>query len=139
MTDYKEIFDSNPIGMWKIDLENNYFVEINKSALNLIGALNIQEAQNIHFLNKDFLNTVCQQKELKNHRIILNSKNGIETSVVVSAKLNSKDKTIDGTIQECPVAISLESAIKPYIKKISDIKDYLIEKLNEPSVYTGPS
>jgi hypothetical protein len=138
MTDYKELLDSTPIGIWRTNQQTGELIHLNKSAKRILSLLDVQDIQEksnyLSCLDKEFLKKLSHQKEVNNYRCLIKDKNNRETPVLISAKINQEEGCIDGTIQECPYYINLENIIKPYAKKMTAIKQFLSEKLSESVV-----
>jgi len=136
MTDYKELLDSTPIGIWRMNQQTGELIHLNKSAKRILQLLDIQENSNcLNCIDKDFIKKLNNQKEVNNYRCILKDKNNRETPVLLSAKINQQEGCIDGTIQECPYYVNLEAIVKPYAKKMTAIRQSLSDKINEFTVF----
>lgn len=136
MTNYRTLYESAPVGLWRSKINDGRFISANKKACEILGFKSFYEIN--HKSLNDFydssehqkmMNLLLENKEIKDHPVTMYKKDGKEISVLVSAEIHQEQGYIEGTIKDITDEISLEAIIVPHIKKMSELKNNIIQKL----------
>jgi PAS domain-containing protein len=131
MTDYKDLYESAIIGLWRTSLQDGKFLTGNEKTLEILGLL-APENLISHDL-KDFIGDDEQQyifhqlqklKQIHDYNLIVTKPNGDKATVSISARICPEKDCVEGTIQISP------KSLEPYIEKINKINQKLKKKLS---------
>lgn len=136
MTNYRTLYESAPVGLWRSKISDGRFINANKKICEILGFKEFYDI-NRKSLNdfydstelQNMLNLLFETKEIKDYPITMYKKDGKEISVLVSAQLHRDQGYIEGTIKDITDEISLEAIIVPHIKKMSQLKNDIIQRL----------
>lgn len=130
MTDYKDLYESAIIGLWRVNLSDGKFLTGNEKTLEILGLMspdNLTQHGLKDFLGDDqqqyIFNQLKKQKQIQNYSLIVTKSNGDKATVSISARICPDKDCVEGTIQ-----IS-EKSLEPYIETITKINQKLKKKL----------
>jgi PAS domain S-box-containing protein len=133
MTDYRTLYESAPIGLWQIRLNDGKILSANKKTCDILGFRNFQELSRKSILevtkNEDLIKELHESGEIKNFPFTLKKKDGKEISALLSLKLSEDKNYVEGSIRDVTEELSLESKIAPHIQKMSILRQSIIQKL----------
>jgi PAS domain-containing protein len=124
------LYETVPVGLWRIDINTKELVHANKTALQILGYSNIDEMNSCVDCKKIFSSTMESQNNLD---ILITNHDGKRIWVELSGQVNSQG-FIEGTIRDITSSKVYESSIKKNIEKISLLKRNIIKRLEEENL-----
>lgn len=138
MCDYKDLYESALIGLWRISITDTKFLSVNDKTSEIFGFSSIDEMCNHRleeFTGSDAISYLIEQaqanKEVKNFYVTLNKLDGSKIYVRISAKICPDKGCVEGTVESVENNLSLESQLEKINKLNLTLKKKLI--LEQPS------
>ncbi len=79
--------------------------------------------------NEDLIKELNESTEIKDFPVTLKKKDGKEISALLSLKLSADKDFVEGSLRDVTEELSLESKIAPHIKKMSILRQNIMQKL----------
>lgn len=145
MTNYKELYNGAPVGLWRTRIDDGTFLDANEATVLILGYKSFEELSNCVTtdlydpeVRKRLVEELKEVQEITDFQFAMRRKDGREITVSISAKINQEQGYIEGTIKDVTGTISLESAsLIPHLEKMSILKRDIINKIND--YYECPS
>lgn len=139
MTNYKELYNEAPVGLWRTRIEDGKFLEANEATLQILGFSTFDELS--CYLSTDLYDKQVRDEiikelfeigEVAEVQFIMQRHDGKKIIVSLSAKINVEKGFIEGTIKDVTGIISLEaSTLIPHLEKLSLLKQDIMNKINQ--------
>lgn len=124
------LYETVPVGLWRIDINTKELVHANKTALQILGYSNIHEMNSCIDCKKMFSNAMESHDNLD---LLITNHDGKRIWVELSGQVNPQG-FIEGTIRDITSSKMYESSIKKNIEKISLLKRNIIKRLEEENL-----
>jgi len=140
MTDYENLYNGAPVGLWRTSIEDGRFLHANEATINILGFSSFEELSKFvstdlyadKAVRQDLVKELQEVNEISDFQFNMHRKDGKKITVCVSAKIYPDKGYIEGTIRDVSGVISLEaSAIIPHLEKMSLLKQTIMEKIRE--------
>ncbi len=136
--EYKDLYETAPVGLWRTHIDNGHFIHANEAAINILGFsdfddLSTHSATDLYDAKEreELIQELRRHGEVSDFQVAMKRKDGKEIFVNLSAKLNEEKGYIEGTIRDMTGIISIKaSAIIPHLEKMSELKKHILEKIN---------
>lgn len=139
MTDYKELYESAPVGLWQTSIEDGHFLSANETAIQILGFESLEDLSSA--VATDFykdksarsrlISELSQVGEIKDFRFRMKRKDGSEFTALISAKIHPDKGYIEGTLEDVTDGVSLEACIIPHLEKMSLLRQNIINRLHD--------
>lgn len=138
MTNYDDLYNGVPVGLWRTNIVDGKFLHANDATLNILGFSSFEELS--QYASADFydrkvrdnlIKELLEVGEVTDLTFIMQKKDRTEITVSVSAKIFPDKGYLEGTIQDITGSISLEALCLPHLEKMSLLKQDIIKKINE--------
>ena len=133
MTDYQTLYESAPIGLSQIRVNDGKIISANKKTCDILGFRNFQELSRKSIVevtkNDNLIKELNESNEIKDFPVTLKKKDGKEIFATISLKLSTDKDYVEGSLRDVTDELSLESKIAPHIKKMSILRENIMQKL----------
>jgi PAS domain S-box-containing protein len=137
MTDYKDLYNEAPVGLWRTSIEDGKFLHANEATVNILGFSSFEELSKClstdlydKDIREDLLKELKEVKEISDFQFTMRRKDGKEITVSLSAKINADKGYLEGTIRDVTGTISVEaSALIPHLEKMSILKQHIMDRI----------
>lgn len=146
MTDYKDLYNGAPVGLWRTSIEDGTFLEANEATVDILGFASFEDlSQHVSTdlydkkVRKILLEELHKVHEITDFQFTMRRKDGKEITVSVSAKINPEKGYLEGTIRDVTGIISLESSsLIPHLEKMSLLKQHIMDKIKNDNYEAHP-
>lgn len=147
MPEYKDMYNSAPIGLWRTDLNTGEWLSANDATLKILGYSSFSELSQFRSVDlysdinvrHKLIEQLKEVKEIDELEVILKRKDSKEIVVALSAKINFAKNCIEGSIRDITNIVAKESLkLIPYLEKISILKRHIMEKIQEADCLEVP-
>ena len=143
-SDYKEMYDSAPIGLWRTDTNNGRLLHANHEMAAILGYQDVDELafhinQGFHSTGfRDTLTTVLTDGQaVEDLQIPLKCKDGSDVWVSLSARLCPDKGYVEGTVRKLSEQKVFALNIAPYVDKVRTLKQHIKARLESTSAKTA--
>ena len=142
MSDYKELCNSAPVGLWRTQIKDGKFLYANNAFLSILGFNSFQELSQYcstdlydKKIREEIVDHLNENQEIKDFKVFMKKQDGQEITVLLSAKIHPENGYIEGTLKDITNTISLEvAALIPHLEKISLLKQHIMERIENNSI-----
>lgn len=141
--DYKELYNSATVGLWRTSISDGKFLNLNSAVANILGYDDVDDlaahrASDLYekiYDRQSLIEELEKLREVTDFEVCMKKKDGSPVWVSISAKMYPDKDYIEGSIRN----ITCETErIMPHLEKLSCLKENIIKKLKQDQLeYAG--
>lgn len=137
--DYKELYDSATVGLWRTTISDGKFININSAVANILGYDDVADlisCNAYHLYEKacdrqSLIEDLGKFLEIENFQVRMKKKDGSPIWVAISAKIYPEKGYIEGSIRDITKEKEMIDRFIPHLEKISSINEDIKNRLQQ--------
>lgn len=137
--DYKELYDSATVGLWRTTIDEGLFINVNSAVAHILGYDDVEDlvgTKSSNLYERDaFVEELKEIQEIENFEVCMEKKDGSFVWVSISAKIYPEKGYIEGSIRDISCQKRQEACFIPHLQKLSCLKQSIMNRLKQDDYY----